>query len=205
MLTRKWFHRGTITMSIVRIAIRVDRPPVVVYLFRTRVRSWQKALAGAARRIRCHSHPRMLLHSEPRALYVALIFSLGLSLSPLLTSPFARPILVYASHFSFLVGRTFLVLLKRVFFPFSTLSLALVHCLRRSRALPTTVSVRRHVLRCARLFHKPINARNKLEIGSVLRWNVNAREDDRVIPWGCRLDGRFFWWVVCLILIEFSM
>ena len=69
-----------VTMSIVRIAIRVDSRPVV-YLFGTRVRSWQKALAGAARRIRCHSHPRMLLHSEPRALCIALILSLGLSLS----------------------------------------------------------------------------------------------------------------------------
>lgn len=154
-------------MSTVRIAIRVDRRPVV-YLFGTRVRSWQKALAGAARRIRCHSHPRMLLHSEPRALYIALMLSLGLSLSPLLTSPFARPILVYASHFSFLVGLTFLVLLKRVFFPFSTLPLTFVHCLRRSRTLPTTVSIRWHVLRRARLFHKPINVRSKLEIRIML-------------------------------------
>lgn len=185
-----------VTMSIVRIAIRVDSRPVV-YLFGTRVRSWQKALAGAARRIRCHSHPRMLLHSEPRALCIALILSLGLSLSPLLTSPFARPILVYASHFSFLVGPTFLVLLKRVFFPFSTLPLALVHSLRRSRTLPTTVSIQRHVLRRARLFHKPINVRNKLEIGSVLRWNVNAREDDTK---GCRLDvERLFWWILRVV------
>lgn len=167
MLIRKWFHHRIITMSTVRIAIRVDRRPVV-YLFGTRVRSWQKALAGAARRIRCHSHPRMLLHSEPRALYIALMLSLGLSLSPLLTSPFARPILVYASHFSFLVGLTFLVLLKRVFFPFSTLPLTFVHCLRRSRTLPTTVSIRWHVLRRARLFHKPINVRSKLEIRIML-------------------------------------
>ena len=47
------------------------------------VRSWQKPLAGAVRRIRCHSHPRMLHHHSPDhdpllSLLLLLIFSFPL-------------------------------------------------------------------------------------------------------------------------------
>lgn len=47
------------------------------------VRSWQKPLAGAVRRIRCHSHPRMLHHHShdpllSLSLLLLLIFSFPL-------------------------------------------------------------------------------------------------------------------------------
>ena len=178
-----------------RIAIRVDSRPVV-YLFGTRVRSWQKALAGAARRIRCHSHPRMLLHSEPCALCIALILSLALSLSLSLSLRFLpRPSLAHSRiRVSLLVPRRPHVscfTLNAFSFRFQP-SLSLLPS-SITDSLPTTVSIQRHVLRRARLFHKPINVRNKLEIGSVLHvGNVNAREDDGVIPRDRRLDVERF-------------
>lgn len=135
------------------------------YLFRPRVRSWQKALAGAARRIRCHSHPRMLLHSRSSC-------PLGRTRSFALSArSLPRPFAPFQCTRSFTVlscRRVFLVLLERAFFLFRLTPL-FVHCLRRSRTIPYQLAAQARATRSTRLIHKPINVGNKLKIDSALR------------------------------------
>ena len=161
------------------------------YLFRTRVRSWQKALAGAARRIRCHSHPRMLLHSRSSC-------PLGgaRSLPPLPNPSTLSPYLALRSPrsprhaislpISLLSAACFLLCLNALsfsssvsrplppppppLFPLSARETRVAR--RRSRTYTCTYTpptsgearcVQTRATRRTRLIHKPINAANKLE------------------------------------------
>lgn len=133
---------------------RVTREPLP-----SAVRSWQKPLAGAVQRIRCHSHPRMLHHHSPDhdpllSLLLLLIFSFPLRWTPPLAPrpSFSRmipPFTAFSNHFlSFPICRT-------VFLRFLCFSL--------SRSRPPSSYNRTWCCHQSGAIHKPINSSNKLD------------------------------------------
>lgn len=122
------------------------------------VRSWQKPLAGAIRRIRCHSHPRMLHHyssnrDPPPAAYFLL--SCSSCLSPFAWSPY-------------LLRFQIIFLLSLFLFPSLSLPLLLFSSVKLSspsRSLFPSWSHHRITARGSRqngVIYKPINLDNKL-------------------------------------------
>lgn len=122
------------------------------------VRSWQKPLAGAIRRIRCHSHPRMLHHHSsnrdpPPAAYFLL--SCSLCLSPFLLS---RDPPIYCVFKSFSLSLSL--------FPSPSFPLPLFSSIKLSSlSLFPSWSHHRITARGPRqngVIYKPINSDNKL-------------------------------------------